>query len=501
MAEVCRVLIVDDEMLIRQGIINYIDWEAEGFQIVGEASNGQEAMDMIEQTHPHIVITDIVMPVMDGIDVVKAVKRAYPSIEIVVLSSFENYDYVRSTFQNGVADYILKPKLNEDELCQILYQIAANIPDLDHTARQRSPEQLLETVLRGNESALDEAFIQHFLPYSQFVLVAILGKHAQPQLGDHVKVLSLLAEDNCTTFLLNFQPQRFATIKETIKTISSEDTSLTWIVARPFDSITEIKSVYEDGLLKMKQYLFYLPEQSFLIYDELPKEQKRPVHFDLNHFIDMFKNRQFHVAFTYLSDYIHYLASQYTKDPFEFTSFLGNIIFNMIVLLDNLTCDTAEIERKKYRYFANINEASNVNEALEEFYEVVNKIQTMIFSNDSSNKLDRMLAYIEDHYTETLRLSELADHFHFNPSYLSAYFSSHHKEGFSEYVNRVRIKKAMNLLESSTVSISDISGMVGYSEHSYFCKVFKRITGMSPSHYRKEYRYENETTTTIDASD
>jgi len=108
----CSILIVDDELLIRQGLINYLDWESEGFNIVGGAANGKEALEMIEKYKPHIVITDVVMPVMDGIELVKKVKEKYPAIEMIDLSSFEDYEYVRSTFQSGVADYILKPKLN-----------------------------------------------------------------------------------------------------------------------------------------------------------------------------------------------------------------------------------------------------------------------------------------------------------------------------------------------------------------------------------------------------
>src|SRR5690606_19845438 len=157
MGEMCKVLIVDDEMLIRQGIINYIDWEQEGFQIVGEASNGQEAMQMIGEFSPHIVVTDIVMPIMDGIDLVREAKKAYPHLEIIVLSSFENFDYVRSTFQNGVADYILKPKLNGAELLRILKQIVNRIPDMQEADSlekpKRSTEEILENMLLGYDSS------------------------------------------------------------------------------------------------------------------------------------------------------------------------------------------------------------------------------------------------------------------------------------------------------------------------------------------------------------
>ncbi len=126
--EWCKVLIVDDEVLIRQGVKHYINWEQEGFQIVGEASNGKEAIELIELLNPHIVITDIVMPVMDGMELTAFIKSHYPEIEVIVLSSFGDFDYVRSTFQHGVADYILKPKLEGPELLKALQKVAKNLP-------------------------------------------------------------------------------------------------------------------------------------------------------------------------------------------------------------------------------------------------------------------------------------------------------------------------------------------------------------------------------------
>ena len=124
----CKVLIVDDELLIRQGIKHSLNWEKEGFQIIGEAANGEEALDLIETLQPHIVITDMVMPVMDGVELTKAIKEHYPQIEIIILSSFGDFDYVRSTFQLGISDYILKPQLEGADLLNALKQAAHKIP-------------------------------------------------------------------------------------------------------------------------------------------------------------------------------------------------------------------------------------------------------------------------------------------------------------------------------------------------------------------------------------
>ena len=135
-----KIMIVDDEMLVRQGIKHLLNWEQEGYQIVGEASNGLEALNLMDEVNPHVILTDIVMPVMGGEKLVKIVKEKYPHIEVIVLSSFSEYDYVRSTFQSGVADYILKPKLEADYLLSILNKTTAKMvamkPADDHSGDQ-----------------------------------------------------------------------------------------------------------------------------------------------------------------------------------------------------------------------------------------------------------------------------------------------------------------------------------------------------------------------------
>ena len=508
MGEVCKVLIVDDEMLIRQGIINYIAWEQEGFQIVGEASNGKEAMGLIAEFAPHIVITDIVMPIMDGIDLVKEGKMEFPDTEFIVLSSFEDFEYVRSMFQNGVADYILKPKLNGPELLKILNRVVNRIPGLQHcvSAAQAEPttEEMVESVIQGYHLPVERDGLSDILPNSHFVLVAIRGKSVDPlqlkttlegSMLEEMPILALNSSDADALLLLNFHPHQLDTIKQAIKQQAARLPEAAWMMCEPVDAIEDLKKAYDEGCAKMKKYAFYLPEDKLFIFGELPQENEKQATFDLNHFIEMFKDRLFNAAFTYLENHVDYLSGRYNNDSFEFKSFLGNIVFNIVVLLDAMKYDTEELEQKKYSYFSTINEAADVNEALALLREFLEETKEIIHLGDKaseSNNLDKILEYIELHYTEPLRLSEIANHFHFNASYLSSYFSTHHKEGFSEYLNRVRIKKSMELLENSTVSISNISGMVGYSEHSYYCKVFKRITGMSPGSYRKELQARNE---------
>lgn len=176
--ELIKVLIVDDELLIRQGIRYLLDWEKEGFEVIGEAANGKEALQIIKTNQPHIVITDIVMPVLDGESFIKVIKQEYPEIEIVVLSSFDQFEYVRSSFQNGVVDYILKPNLKPDELLEILRKITStkiikNTEEL--TESNSSAKKIFTNLLTGYDPKLTKNQFQELFPFAQFFLIGMVG--------------------------------------------------------------------------------------------------------------------------------------------------------------------------------------------------------------------------------------------------------------------------------------------------------------------------------------
>ena len=126
----CKVLIVDDECMMRQGIRHMIEWEKEGYLLVGEAANGEEGLLMIEEHQPDIVLADIVMPVLDGMEFAVIVKKRFPKVKLIMLSSYDDFEYVKKTLLNGACDYILKPSLNSEELLDMLGRAAGTIPGM-----------------------------------------------------------------------------------------------------------------------------------------------------------------------------------------------------------------------------------------------------------------------------------------------------------------------------------------------------------------------------------
>ncbi|QGQ44401.1 response regulator transcription factor [Metabacillus sediminilitoris] len=510
--ELCRTIIVDDEILIRQGIKHYINWEQEGFQIVGEASNGQEALELIELTSPHIILTDIVMPIMDGEELTRIVKTKYPHIEIIILSSFGEFDYVRSTFQSGAVDYILKPKLNAQGLLKVLRTAASRIPSIQLVNKELENTltvgQIIEKLISGYDADDHSELILKAFPNRYFCLLGVDYKR-HPSKGnveyvaninknitkaieknlDHVVHYSFTAEQSVNVFLININKDQIPLVIDLANQISDSEPYIGFVLSEEFTDFSKVGMVYKESLKKLLQYLYYLPNQQILTQQALPKDSPKCSPFNLDRFTNEFMHKRFDSAFSYLVDHVTELSGCFTTDIFEYKSFFGNIIFNITILLSNLGYEVKELEDARYIYFNSIEESSTADEAVKLLNLFIEESKKCILSNrshlDNSN-IKMILQYIDEHFAEPLSLTGVAKHFHFNPSYLSNYFATHNNEGFIEYLNKIRIEEASKLLINDTITISKISEIVGYSDHSYFCKVFKKIKGLSPSQYRRK---------------
>ncbi|KAF6562167.1 response regulator transcription factor [Paenibacillus sp. EKM202P] len=519
MNELCNILIVDDEILVRQGIKHHLSWEQYGFRIVGEASNGKEALELIEALRPHIIITDIVMPIMDGEELTRIVRQNYPDIEVIVLSSYGEFNYVRSTFQQGVADYILKPKLDTDELLQVLQRTARKIPSIQYQEdagnNRITIDHVIEKLISGYSIDYDAELLKQAFPYPRFALIGIeqsvqqdKGRSTTTSASDlfskltdrlasaceHMVLRQLPSDVYTAVFLANLEPRELdawmVAVREVAQETKQVEPQTGWAVSHLFDDFNQISSVYQDELPKLLSYRFYFPETALLIEDELPQPVQVNRSFNLKQFTEEMKREHFDTAFQDLRSYVAAMSGNYTSTAFEFKSLLGNIVFNITILLGNQGYDMKELDAAKYSYFKTINDAPHVHEAvrlLETFLEEANRQILAKTQQGSSASMKKLLEYIEEHHAETLNLTTLGQYFHFNPSYLSSYFTAHHTEGFSEYLNKIRVEKAAELLRSGTLPISDISSTVGYSDPSYFTKVFKKVKGYSPSQYRREH--------------
>ncbi|MNH74353.1 Chemotaxis protein CheY [compost metagenome] len=511
----CKVLIVDDEMLVRQGIKHLFEWESEGFVVAGEASNGKEAMEKIAELKPHIVITDIVMPIMDGEELARKVKADYPEIEIIVLSSFGEFEYVRSTFQSGAVDYILKPKLEADKLLAILKSTARRIPSLQHmesAAKQEiSLQFVLDKLIAGYSIEYDPGKISAAMPFRHFALLSIIHEHESEMSthelkewcknelarihkdsGERFISCFLTSEGKQVRLLLNVSDEQLGELAHTAKRVAeagaANNLGIVAVLSYVFHDLQLLNEAYTSGIMKLLDDQYFLPGVNPLIWDELPQEAKVSA-FDTSAFNELLNMQEFHQAFEQVRSYVQSLKGTRGMAVQEFKSFLGHTVFDIILTLQRFQYNAAPLDQRKYDYFRRIHESRDIGESIPIMDSFLDEADQCILERMRTHvnpAMKKLLQYIKDHLDEPLSLTEVAKQFHFNPSYLSNYFTVHNDEGFSEYLTRVRIERASELLREGEATISEISSMVGYSDHSYFTKVFRKLKGISPSQYRRE---------------
>ena len=487
MADYCKILIIDDEYIMRQGVKHMLDWERQGFQITGEASNGREGLEQLAQIHPHIVLCDIVMPQMDGVEFSKIARKLYPEIQIIILSSYDNFEYVKGALKNGAADYVLKPTLNPQELLEILKRTAAKIPGMVLSEEAGvSLEKNLERYLTGTEEELaGPEIIEHF-PYTFYRVFAISIRQRDSEGRDVSSIIyektveSIKSSAFCSSIaavireeilcvVLNFRAcerERVVDyIKEMMEHIAVIQKNIYGVLSPEFSTRSQLKQIYEEMILPEVDKAFYRRNTLLQVLEEKAERIPMPK-FDFNRFSRYLEERRYQEALQALESYVA-KALEAQMDEFRLKNQLENVLYSFI---DVMKPGREKKEELRYEFFKKIDGARDgidLESALEEIKIKICEVLEIGLQEDDY-RIRQILHYIGQNYNQDLDLAAIADVFGFNYYYLSAYFNQHMGEGFSEYLNRIRIEQACRILRGREMTISQVSSEVGYSDSSYF---------------------------------
>lgn len=510
MVEYCKVLIIDDEFIMRQGLKHIIDWEKEGFEIVGEASNGKDGLDMIEKLHPHIILCDIVMPIMDGMDFSNMVQKMYPDIQIIILSGYDNFEYVKNTLLSGAVDYILKPTLNQEELIAVLQKTARKIPGLSmHKGSSFSKKKFLERYLLGFEDTFDRQLFEDYFTGTYYRIAAFYsgakngkGKDTRAALYEQAehfvekmtagKGLLLVLKEEITCLIINFSAAQEAVLTEELEKFSEQMTlidSQFFAVSSPnMTQMQKLRDFYQKKLLLFVTRAFYYEDMHFKVLDGTEELTEYREKFDYSRYSGLLTSKRYAEALDLLEEYVKQAVAN-SMDEYRLKNQTKNMLYNYLEYMESPIGDM-DSEQLRYQLFSQVDETAYAKEFVNAFSNIKERLCGLLGreSGGSDKTIRKILAYIGNNYNQELDLAEIAQVFNFNYYYLSAYFNQHMKESFSDYLNRIRIEHACKLLREKQMPISQISGAVGYSDHSYFCRVFKKVTGATPSGWRRESR-------------
>lgn len=494
----CKVLIVDDEYIIRQGIAYMIHWESEGFKIIGEASNGEDALKKIEECKPHIVLTDIVMPKMDGMELTKIICEKYPEIRIIILSSYSDFDYVRNTFKYGAVDYILKPTLGPDIMLETLKKAASNIEGMVlHSQNYDRISIPLTQYILGYLDELDKKSLDsYFINHSYVMLLTNLAyfpnkneiknffKHKLEKISD-CRARSFSVNEEIMVCIYSFEEKNYEALLSNIQAAVKGKNF--FILSNVFYDIYEVRSIYTEKLLPSLENRFYHKNKSLLIVEEKNTECFLDK-FDNREFSNLLSTAHFYEALEKLFNYIKKLLENKVNEN-ELKAFVSNKLYNFISVLEENGFNENNIRYFKLECLSKVESAIYAEDFMNDIVRIFEDFKTIIDEyelNADQATMNKIMQYVYEHYQDSLTLNDLAKRFNFSYQYLSTYFSSRNGNTFIEYLNNIRIEEASKLLKKSNIAISDIGIKVGYSDHSYFCKVFKKYKGMTPSEYRKQ---------------
>ena len=497
-----KILIVDDELIFRQGIRYMVDWDAYHYTIVGEATNGKEALKLIEKLSPDIVFCDIVMPILNGVELVKIASQRFPSVKIVVLSNFDEFNNVRQAFKFGACDYLLKSQISKAELFSCLDKLKLQDKEYNispSVSLAKLTKQLLDGFALEPFEAFDTLLSQHMSEKHFFILYMehfdetedfsdLLEEILKEYLAKY-NYLSITTNHDSRVILINTaQPLPPYILSALFQRLSSLFPTCFCILSNPFYRENSIKAVFDRLCTLSKYSIFFDGRICFFETDIVPNFKKLPFAFDL--YYEHVRKYDFAAAQSIVLSYIDRIKAELSMDPFEFKKLIENIIYNTIGEIRATHLEDPALDNIKLKLFKDIDKAyyfGDLKVLLERTYKDLELVCSAT-PTKSDQIVSSIIDFISQNYSKPITLYDAAHHMHINYSYLSNYISTNSNMHFSEHLNETRISHAKKLLTFSSISISEISESIGYTDQSYFGKVFKKSTGFTPLEYRKKYR-------------
>lgn len=533
-----KVLIIDDEAIIRKGIKNIINWKQLDCQVCADACDGMEGMGLIKKHLPEIIITDIRMPGLDGLSMIKQVKSIVPNSKIIILTGYRDFDYVQDAIKCGAFDFILKPSKIQ-ELTSVLTRAVNEINDqkIRHMEKDRFKalfeqsipilrEKLLYDIIYGlntSEYEITEKMKLFNINIQNFVLVLMENdydeKSNSSQYDKHLyqfgivnsfeeifaekyEVSSIMLNSSRVGFIIQ-KPDR---IPLDIGEISEKCGYLQEVINNGFGftvtiavssggvSALELPEKLKEclGSLEYKSYIGtnsiiqYSDLNSFFRYEDystLDKYQKQ-----LLESIKSGNEGLVRVTTQNISRYVttNNININYMKNFYYITL---SAINNIRISVSAVDADKKHEEGKDIASLLKLIEKSDSEEELNSLLEdvavrIAGKVNN--FNNRSIKLiLRKAIDYIQEHYSEQVTLNEVAENIYVSTFYISRMFKRELGISFVDYLNDVRIEKAKELLKDVKYKTYEVAEMVGIPDPHYFSKIFKKYSGMTPSEYKE----------------
>lgn len=487
----CKILIVEDELIVRKALRYIIEQESGEFEIIGEVTNGEEALEFLECDLPHIMICDIMMPRMNGLELLRTANLKYPEVSTIILSGYQDFEFVKSAFKYGVFDYILKPELESDHLLKTLGRLGRKKGVIHTRARGKAGGD-------GRDSEQTDSYSSYYLIAIQPGRILQGASNKQELAIGHMEGLikeafGRLCVDSfvlkkCQVYVYtigSFYPGMFEEkLKKMVEEARTYLRNIEMIVSPAYGEMDDLEAEAQK-LSELFPYRFFDSGREWLDLrknwvTELPILDHKAV-------CELVCQKKAEGVKSVLVDYLNSLRGMAVSET-AVKKLMESTLYNTIFELNENDFCPPRLEEGKLSFLTAIGAADSLDGLIEVVVSVYQEIGQSMEEVHETGLYSRITEYLYQHYSEPVTLKTLAGDFNMNYSYLSACFSSHIGSGFNEFLNSIRVEKAKALLSSSDLSLSEIAQEIGYTDQSYFGRVFKKQTGYSPHTYRNRAR-------------
>lgn len=541
-----KIFLAEDEVVVRETIKRMIPWEELGFELVGEAADGEMALPLLIRQQPDLLITDIKMPFMDGLTLARLAKKEIPGLKVVILSGYDDFNYAKQAIGIGVEDYLLKP-ITKNALIERLSEIRSRY---EHEKTQKEYYEKFQREMQAYEKNSSRDFFEALVggsmdmmevykraeklgldivaeAYNVLIFTMNCDEDFSGQRDEYssweaesLELLenffaghssAMLFRSNIFSYGVLLKGQREtieentrACVDEIRKILSRQDGRRAWFLAvgQSVERLSQIQKSYHTASRAFSQR--YLYDENILYYDEM-ETMEHPggqAETEDNAYLQKVDVNALNPAILqkFLSNGLQEEAENFVKDyfyaigqePMESLVFRNyvilNVRFSVISFIKGLGCDTNEMESADTEEVL-AESGKNMESAIAYAKKMISQaieIRDQNSGNKNRSILKTAVDFIDSHYMEEdISLNTVANVANVSANHFSALFSQNMGQTFIEYLTTLRMNKAKELLRCTGMRSSEIAGEIGYKDAHYFSYLFKKTQGMTPSDYRK----------------
>ncbi|WP_422657797.1 response regulator [Paenibacillus sp. EC2-1] len=523
-----KVIVVDDEKYIRDRMVQFFPWDQVHFEVVGSAGNGREALDMVRRLEPHAVITDVLMPEMNGIELAKEIHIQYPSTKVIILSAYDDFKYAQEAIRYDVRGYLLKP-LSKDDFLDTFSKLKeelkreAYLQDISvHKDEMLSHELRVLDLING--SGKDDEGEELLVGESRVMIFPLNRLFREQTISSLRQVIAeesfhfwkrftslcCLHGDNMIMIIqgdLAKSKEELRLLIGKYKTLLCAYTKTTNLEKETFvvgigniaKGTGNIKKSYNEAIYAYS-YTFFYDYDTVIFFEDLPVNYvneinppqrtrlDRSVYHIEEKLIEVILQRDSNGISDHMDDYFGELRNRLGINITDIRGACTELIIVVMFLLKEKGYEPYSSEmQKKIEHIYLMETLSELKNWLVGILDNISR--TIMTPSDHTGSLyvQKAKEYVSKHFNEKITLTEVSETLYLHPAYFSAIFKEETGQNFIDYINEVRVQKAAELLRKDEYRIKEISYIVGFQSESYFNRVFKKIKQISPLQYKKKF--------------